>query len=348
MGKMNSETSGFYNAPLRMTRVDAFEINPWAVNNLQFNGFIDAFKGVPEPQKALLDLADGFAEKAKWPSLKEEYLFDVLVQTVKKTNLVIPNRKRYQWAYDLERMYHSGKARSMEFANDSKPAVLVSFEQAAAFALWVSSDTNDFHRLPTEAEREYAAKGLAVNIREALFQEDVSFKDFSDWRKGRFENFAQGQHDRYVLGNAILDPNDPQLQELLQKGLLIGSAVYSTPNCMLKNKEGKTQLRLNLNDRNQEDYGPEVDWKLFANSLGLVGMGGNVQEWVMDYYASAYDLRDINNPIGPLEGQHRVVRGGNWFAQSEYLAQTATRTGWYMPQHSSDYVGLRLVKPRAV
>jgi formylglycine-generating enzyme required for sulfatase activity len=45
------------------------------------------------------------------------------------------------------------------FAEPEKPAVGIDWFQAVAYCEWLSRETSDHHRLPTEAEREYAALG---------------------------------------------------------------------------------------------------------------------------------------------------------------------------------------------
>jgi len=56
-----------------------------------------------------------------------------------------------------------------------------------------------------------------------------------------------------------------------------------------------------------------------ANGLGLYDMSGNIMEWVEDRYEE-YDPSNQTNPTGPLEGYHRVCRGGN--------NQWTSRTSW--------------------
>jgi formylglycine-generating enzyme len=51
------------------------------------------------------------------------------------------------------------------------------------------------------------------------------------------------------------------------------------------------------------------------NGFGLYDMGGNVMEWVQDYYdRNYYETSPINDPQGPQTGTSRVNKGGNWFA----------------------------------
>jgi formylglycine-generating enzyme required for sulfatase activity len=51
-----------------------------------------------------------------------------------------------------------------------------------------------------------------------------------------------------------------------------------------------------------------------ANPLGLLNMGGNVAEWVQDYYTIYPSGRSEleRDPLGPEEGELHVVRGSGW------------------------------------
>jgi iron(II)-dependent oxidoreductase len=76
---------------------------------------------------------------------------------------------------------------------------------------------------------------------------------------------------------------------------------------------------------------------------GVYQMGGNVMEWVADWWDPEYYLQSPDhNPSGPLKGEHKVIRGGSW--NDDPLAlRTATRTG--IDPHSKTFtIGFRCAK----
>lgn len=50
-----------------------------------------------------------------------------------------------------------------------------------------------------------------------------------------------------------------------------------------------------------------------ASPIGLFDIGGNVAEWVNDYYGVRANSTGIDiDPVGPAEGQYHVIRGSGW------------------------------------
>ena len=78
-----------------------------------------------------------------------------------------------------------------------------------------------------------------------------------------------------------------------------------------------------------------------ANVLGLHDMSGNVFEWVNDWYGD-YSSGAQTNPLGPVSGTARVLRGGSWLNITNYMRQSYRL---YSAPGSMDYLkGFRVAR----
>ena len=76
-----------------------------------------------------------------------------------------------------------------------------------------------------------------------------------------------------------------------------------------------------------------------ANAWGLHDMHGNVWEWVQDWYGE-YAAGVAVNPVGPVSGKARVLRGGAW-SEMAPNCRSAFRFS-QMPHKRADSIGFRL------
>lgn len=78
-----------------------------------------------------------------------------------------------------------------------------------------------------------------------------------------------------------------------------------------------------------------------ANEWGFFDMHGNVEEWCLDWYGPYLEVAD-NNPVGYVNGDFRVTRGGSHGTGTRYL-RSANRLGT-LPVDKSWFIGFRVVQ----
>ncbi len=62
------------------------------------------------------------------------------------------------------------------------------------------------------------------------------------------------------------------------------------------------------------------------NPLGIHDLGGNVAEWVNDLYSVEASSSLLIDPVGPAQGQYRVIRGASWRHADASELRLATRS----------------------
>ncbi len=77
------------------------------------------------------------------------------------------------------------------------------------------------------------------------------------------------------------------------------------------------------------------------NAWGVYDMHGNVEEWCLDWYGP-YTAVDQVDPVGLVDGDFRVTRGGSHSTQLEFL-RSANRAGT-LPDDKSWLIGFRVVQ----
>lgn len=77
-----------------------------------------------------------------------------------------------------------------------------------------------------------------------------------------------------------------------------------------------------------------------VSSYNVYDMGGNVREWVSDWYQWDYYLdAPQKNPMGPAEGVTKVLRGGSWNDVAIYIRATSRKN--FLPESFDSNLGFR-------
>jgi formylglycine-generating enzyme required for sulfatase activity len=97
------------------------------------------------------------------------------------------------------------------------------------------------------------------------------------------------------------------------------------------------KARLNMGESGRRTTTPVGSFPTGASPYGVMDMGGNVWEWVSDWYDYSYYQRGQDrNPKGADGGQDRVLRGGA-FGNGIFDVRTANRHKGGMAGYAPDH-----------
>ncbi len=74
-------------------------------------------------------------------------------------------------------------------------------------------------------------------------------------------------------------------------------------------------------DDGYRDTAPVASYPDGRSPIGAYDMTGNVMEWVNDWYDDRYyESASDTNPMGPAEGEFKVIRGGSWLSAADEVS----------------------------
>ncbi len=189
---------------------------------------------------------------------------------------------------------------------DRLPAVNLSHDDAVAYAEWLSRETGERYRLPTEAEWEYAARAGSLTRR--WWGDDLK------------------REDACVHAN-VLDRQGLAALKAREYNITWEGFACATDGYVLSAPVGHFGAR-------------------GANAFGLQDLLGNVWEWVADCYHASYGDAPAGPEAWmdgtECASGRRVIRGGSWDLGPATL-RSAYRGG-LTPGYRFDNLGFRLAQ----
>ena len=179
--------------------------------------------------------------------------------------------------------HSSGSIQGNSLNSAKQPVVNVSWQEAALYSNWLSNKESlkPFYQ---------TAAGKITGINPAT--DGYRLPSEAEWAWAA-RTLNKNKTLKLPWGSNTLPPNK-------------GSGNYADRSSA--NFLGKT-----INDYNDGFATSSPIGSFPANHKGLFDIGGNVAEWVNDYYsARSGAARVLTDPLGPEKGEFHVVRGASW------------------------------------
>lgn len=217
----------------------------------------------------------------------------------------------------FERFHSSSHVKGNSLFSENQPVVNVTWEQAARFCNWLSAK----EKLPA-FYREAGGKVVGFNpdatgyrlLTEAEWSWLARVQDKDGMRK-------------YPWGNQLPPPANA------------GN---------FGDRSAASLLGLVLLDYNDGYPVTSPVGKFPPNAKGIYDVGGNVSEWVNDFYGvgTGLNLQTETDPLGPEKGDYHVIRGSSWAHGGITELRLAYRDYGDQPRHDLGFRIARFVEPR--
>ena len=208
----------------------------------------------------------------------------------------------------------SGAEMFRELSNGMHPTVMVTWSDAAAYCNWLS-EKESLVPAYENIDGQYKLKQPITN--------GYRLPTESEWEWVSRYNGGGGEQ-RYPWGDSM-----PPIEE---------SGNYAD--------ESTESLLTNVLKDYWDGYPVTApSGRFYPNKIGIYDLGGNVAEWVSDYYAvPTRQLRLVEkDPSGPADGTARVIKGSSWrdssltklrFAYRDYGTQGRLDVGFRIARYT--------------
>ena len=175
--------------------------------------------------------------------------------------------------------HDSGAYEDQPLNKDDQPVAMVSWHDAARYCNWLSRQEN----LPLFYAEEF---GKVTSFNPSATGYRLPSEAEWAWAARHQEN---GELLRFPWGEALPPPNRHGNYADRSAGHLVGRIIFG------------------YND----NYAVAAPVGTFeANAKGIFDLGGNVAEWVNDFYQ--HPAPENTPPLGPAAGEYHVIRGSSW------------------------------------
>ncbi len=180
--------------------------------------------------------------------------------------------------------HDSGKFVEASLDDDDMPVANISWHDAAAYCNWLSEQEN----LPPYYRVEF---GKVVGTNQTATGYRLPTEAEWAWAaRTQGKAAAEAEQLRFPWGKNLPPPDRHGNYADRAASTLVGRVIFG------------------YND-NHAVAAPTGTFK--ANSRSLYDLGGNVAEWINDFYEIP-SKDEVSNPLGPADGEYRVIRGSSW------------------------------------